>query len=393
MTRSFDVIVLGLGGMGSAVAAQLAARGQRVLGLDQFQPPHTLGSSHGRSRVIRQAYFEDPAYVPLLLRSYELWRQLERDSGQSLLTITGGLMLGAPDSRVVAGSLRSAQDHGLPHELLDGAALHRRFPQFQLEPDTVALYEPNAGVLRPEAAVTAQLELAARRGAVLLFGEMVTAWRAEAGRVSVKTDRAEYEAAQLVVCAGPWAEFVLRDLKLPFQVERQVQLWFDPTGGMAPFAPEHFPVWIWETRDGAHPYGIPALDGHENGIKVAIHHGGSDRFCTMKSANRTVTPGEIAAAQAIVARRLPAARGCCLSAVACFYTNLPDGHFLLDWHPAHCEVLIVSPCSGHGFKFCPVIGEIAADLVTQRCTNHPIGLFNLERLRRERNCPGRGCRE
>jgi len=380
MSRVFDVLVLGLGGMGSAVTAHLAVRGQRVLGLEQFHSPHDQGSSHGHSRVIRQAYFEDPAYVPLLLRAYELWRELERETNRQLLTLTGGLMLGAPDSAVVAGSHRSARQHHLPHELLDAREIKRRFPQFQPEPDTVALYETNAGVIRPEAAVAAQLQLAAQRGATLQMEERVLSWQAAPGGVSVTTSRARYEAGQLVIAAGPWAKPVLAELELPFQVERQVQLWFEPDGRIEDFLPGRFPVWIWETRDGAHPYGVPALDDPGNGIKVAIHHGGASRFCTADTVEREISEAEIAAARAVIASRLPAVRGRCLRAVTCLYTNLPDGHFLIDRHPAHPEVLIVSPCSGHGFKFCPVIGEIAADLVAQDATRHPIQLFNLVRF-------------
>jgi sarcosine oxidase len=382
MNRTFDVIVLGLGGMGSAVTAHLAARDQRVLGLEQFRPPHDQGSSHGRSRVIRQAYFEDPAYVPLLLRAYELWRELERATGHALLTLTGGLMLGAPNSTVVTGSHRSAKQHDLPHELLEAHDIKRRFPQFQPEADTVALYEKNAGVVRPEESVVAHLEFATQRGATTLTNECVLNWQAAPGRVRVTTARGEYEAGQLVICAGPWVGNVLADLKLPFQLERQVQLWFQPDGGIELFRPERFPVWLWETRDGDYPYGLPALDGPEGGIKIAIHHGGADRICTLDNVKREVSKTETAAAQAMMMSRLPALRGRCLQALTCLYTSLPDGHFLVDRHPAHPEVLIVSPCSGHGFKFCPVIGEIAADLITQNATRHPIQLFNLARLQK-----------
>ena len=380
MSRPLDAIVLGLGGMGSAVTAHLAARGQRVLGLDQFRPPHDQGSSHGRSRVIRQAYFEDPAYVPLLLRAYELWCELERATGHTLLTLTGGLMLGDPDSAVVTGSHRSAKQHDLPHELLDACEIRRRFPQFQPEADTVALYEKNAGVVRPEDSVAAHLDLATQHGATLLMEERVLAWQAAPGRVRVTTSRGAYEAGQLVICAGPWAGSVLADLKLPFQIERQVQLWFQPDCGSEDFRPGKFPVWIWQTHDGAHPYGMPALDGPEGGIKVAIHHGGADRFCTAERVKREISEAEIIAAQTLIASRLPAVRGRCLRAVTCLYTSLPDEHFLIDRHPAHPEVLIVSPCSGHGFKFCPVIGEIVADLVERNSTRHPIQLFNLARF-------------
>lgn len=384
MSRPFDVIVLGLGGMGSAVTAQLAARGQRVLGLEQFTAPHEQGSSHGRSRVIRQAYFEDPAYVPLLLHAYELWRQLARQTNRTLLTVTGGLMLGHADSAVVAGSLRSAKQHRLPHELLDAREIKRRYPRFAPETDTLALFEPNAGVVRPEEAVRAHLLEAARQGARLQMEETILAWEATAGSVRVKTARGNYEAGQLVLCAGPWVGPLLPELKLPFQVERQVQFWFEPQVALADFLPGNFPVWIWETRDGAHPYGMPALDGPDGGVKCALHHGGADRCCTMETLRREIADDEIAAARHQISSRIPALAGCCVRAAACAYTNLPDGHFLIDRHPAHPEVLIVSPCSGHGFKFCPIIGEIAADLLVNGRTAWPISLFQLGRLQSAR---------
>ncbi len=381
MSQTFDVIILGLGGMGSAAALHLAARGQRVLGLDQFAPPHAKGSSHGQSRVIRQAYYEDPAYVPLLLRTYELWRQLERDSGKNLLTITGGLMLGTRDSAVVAGSLRSAREHGLPHELLDAAEIRRRFRQFTPGPDTVALFEKNAGALRPEEAVRAQLEKAAGNGATLRFNEEVTAWKISGGAARVTTTRRNYEAGQLVIAAGPWLGKLLPDPALPLRVERQVQFWFQPPAGIESFLPDRFPIWIWETSDGAHPYGLPALDGASGGVKVSLHHGGLNPTCTPDSIDRSVSDEEIALARQAIARRLPALGGRFLRAVACMYTNTPDGHFVVDRHPAHPEVLIVSPCSGHGFKFCPVVGEIVADLVASDETRHNISPFRIARLK------------
>jgi sarcosine oxidase len=380
MKATFDVIILGLGGMGSAAAFHLAARGKRVLGLDQFTPPHDKGSSHGQSRVVRQAYYEDPAYVPLLLRAYELWRQLERDSGKSLLTITGGLMLGSPDSGVVAGSLRSARVHGLPHEMLEAAEIRKRFPQFAPEPDTVALFEKSAGFVRPEEAVDAHLKLAAGKGATLRFGEEVIKWKVTGSSVLVATTRGSYETEQLVIAAGPWLSKMLSDLALPLRVERQTQFWFEPDGGIGPFLPGKFPIWLWETNDGAHPYGLPALDGATGGVKVALHHGGQNPTCTPDTIDRTVSDEEVTAARGAIATRLPALKRRCVRAVTCMYTNTPDGHFLIDRHPVHPPVLIVSPCSGHGFKFCPVVGKLVADLVEHKVSGHNTELFRLSRL-------------
>jgi sarcosine oxidase len=380
MSRPFDAIILGLGGMGSAAAFHLAARGQRVLGFDQFAPPHDQGSTHGQSRVIRQAYYEDPAYVPLLLRAYELWNELERKSARQLLTLTGGLMLGLPDSGVVAGSLRSAQQHGLPHELLDANAIRKRFPQFAPAADTIALFETNAGVVRPEETVRANLDLATRFGAELHCEEEVTTWKVAGGNVRITTPRGNYEAGQLVIAAGPWLTKVLAGLALPVQVERQVQFWFEPVGSVAPFLPDKFPIWIWETKDGAHPYGLPAIEAASGGVKVSIHHGGKHPRCTPDTIDRTVSEAEIAAVRGCVSALIPALNGRCLKAVTCMYTNTPDEHFLIDRHPVHPQVLIVSPCSGHGFKFCPVIGEIVADLVAQGQTRHDINAFRLSRF-------------
>jgi sarcosine oxidase len=380
MNPVYDVIVLGLGGMGSAAAHQLAARGLRVLGLEQFTPAHDQGSSHGQSRVIRQAYYEDPAYVPLLLRTYDLWQQLERDSGKQLLTITGALMLGAPESGVVKGSLRSAREHNLTHELLDAAEICKRFPPFAPAPDTVGLFEKQGGFVRPEEAVRAHLKLAKQSGATLHFEEEVTDWKTSGSGVRVTTARGVYEAGQLVIAAGPWLGKVLADLELPLRVERQVQFWFEPACGIEPFHPSNFPVWIWETSDGTHPYGLPATDGVGGGVKVSMHHGGKNPVCTPDTIDRTISDEEIAMARRCISARVPALNGRCVKSVACMYTNTPDGHFLIDRHPSRPQVLMVSPCSGHGFKFCPVVGEIVADLVERGETQHNLLPFRWERL-------------
>jgi len=360
VNHSFDVIIVGLGGMGSAAAAHLAGRGKRVLGLDQFSPPHDQGSSHGKNRVVRQAYYEDPSYVPLLLRAYELWRELERESRQELLTITGGLMIGTPESEVVAGSLRSARQHGLPHELLDAGQIRRRFPQFTPSKNEVALFETNAGFVRPEAAVRAHLDWAARLGATLRFEEKVTGYDG----ATVTTTHGTYEAGQLVITAGPW---VSQFAELPVQVERQVMFWFEPVGDIG-----QLPIWIWETEDGLHPYGLPALDG---AVKVAFHEHSPDRVCTPDTINRTVSEAEVAAMRACLRDRIPKLPGKLREATTCLYTCTPNGHFILDRHPAHENVWIISPCSGHGFKFTPVIGELVADLVTRGRTGYDLSLF------------------
>lgn len=377
----YDVIVIGLGGMGSAAARHLAARGQRVLGLERFWPAHDQGSSHGGSRIIRQAYFEDPAYVPLLLRAYELWDEIERATGAELKTETGGLMIGAADSLTVAGSLRSAREWGLPHEMLDAAAIGRRFPTLRPGEDTVAFLERRAGFVRPEASVAAHLRLAEGRGAELRFGEPVVSWEATGSGqgVRVVTRSGTYTGGHLVICPGAWAPALLASVRLPFLIERQVQFWFRPSGQAGAFEAGRHPVYIWETR-ARHPdgrnvqfYGFPTAGERDGGAKVAFFRGGAT--CTPDTIDRTVYPDEIERIRAVLAAHIPSLPGTFLRAKTCMYTNTPDEHFVIGPHPDHPQVTVACGFSGHGFKFVPVVGEIIADLVTTGTTGHPIGLF------------------
>jgi sarcosine oxidase len=378
---AYDVIVIGLGGMGSATAYQIARRGRRVLGLEQFGRAHDRGSSHGKSRIIRQAYFEDPAYVPLLLRAYELWEQIEREAGERLLVITGGLMIGDPASRTIAGSLRSAREHGLYHELLDAAELRRRYPPLHPEPGTVALFERKAGFLHPEASVAAHQRVAERYGATLQFEEPVVGWEALPGQAGVRvtTERGTYEAARLVVAPGPWAPVLLADLQLPLVIERNVLAWFEPHGGREPFLPDRFPIYIWEVDQQTQFYGFPAQDGPPGGVKAALFRAG--QHCTPESIDRAIHPEDIEPLRAAIASRIPALNGRLIDAATCMYTTTPDEHFVIGLHPAHPAVVVASPCSGHGYKFASVVGEILADLALDGATRHPIGLFDPARFR------------
>src|SRR5262245_55663131 len=322
----YDAIVVGLGAMGSAAASHLARRGQRVVGLEQFTPAHDRGSSHGRSRVTRQAYFENPAYVPLLERATELWRQLQRDSGRRLLQITGGLMLGPPEGVVVKGTLASARAHGLPHEVLEAAEVRRRFPAFTPQEGTAGVLDHAAGVLFPEECVLAHIESATRAGAELRWQEPVLRWRATDDHVEVTTAQATYAADSLLLCAGPWMTEVLAELGLPLVVERNVLYWFRPTVDLALFAPDRFPVFIVEHEPGKVFYGFPSLDG--DGVKVARHHTGE--VCTPTTMRREVGPGEVREMRGLLEGVLPTVGGDLLSATTCMYTNTPDGHFIID---------------------------------------------------------------
>lgn len=377
----YDVIVIGLGGMGSAAACQLAQRGQRVLGLEQFSPPHDQGSSHGRTRVIRQAYFEHPAYVPLLLRAYELWRDLERKSGSELLLLPGGLMLGAPDSEVVSGSIRSAREHNLPHEILDANEIRRRYPMFQISDDTIALFEEAAGLVYCERAVKAHLQVAERVGAELHFFESVIQWEVNTdGSVTVKTAEGIYTAGQLVIAPGAWAPHLLKSLGIPLVVERQVLFWFQPPAGTAAFAPDRFPIYIWQPRHGPPPYGFPSVDGPIGGVKISYHGKPSREICTPDSVDRSIRPDDIAEMRAAIREFLPSLDGELVHATTCMYTLTPDQHFVIGAHPEYPQVKIAAGFSGHGFKFCSVIGEVLADLVIEGKSRLDIGLFDPRRF-------------
>ncbi|ONF61817.1 N-methyl-L-tryptophan oxidase [Amycolatopsis keratiniphila] len=373
----YDVIVIGLGGMGSAAAYRLARRGQRVLGIDRFAPVHNLGSSHGGSRITRQAYFEDPAYVPLLLRAHELWAGVERDSGRKIFTRCGGIMLGGPDSRTVSGSLASARTWDLPHELLDAAEIRRRFPTMHPADHEIALYEENAGFVVPEGSVAAHLQLAARAGADLHHEEEVLSWRETSTGVRVGTSQNFYTAGQLVICPGAWAPGLLTELGVEFTIERQVQYWFAPSGGVAPFRAERHPIYVWEGAGGRQFYGFPSHDD-AGSVKVAFFRGGEP--CTPESIDRTVHAEEVAEISEFVGRKMPALPGTFLRGATCMYTNTPDEHFVIARHPAHERVVVACGFSGHGFKFVPVVGEILADLVVDGTTTQPIGLFDPARF-------------
>jgi sarcosine oxidase len=374
-TTGYDVIVVGLGGMGSAAAYHLAARGCRVLGLERNQPAHDKGSSHGGSRIIRQAYFEDPGYVPLLLRAYELWEKLAADSQRDVYRITGGLFIGPPNGPIVSGSLRASRQWDLPHESLDATEITTRFPNFTPHPEDVALYDPKAGFARPEMTVRAYLEIAEKAGATLQFGEPVLEWNQTGAGMRVVTDRGSYTAEQLVICPGAWALQVLGQFGVPITVERQVMYWLDPIGGASGF--EDHPIFIHENASGINIYGLPAIDGPHGGVKVAF--AGNGIACTPDTIDRVVHEHEISALRAGVAHLLPTLAGKCLHAATCMYSNTPDRHFVIGHHPRCGDVIMACGFSGHGFKFVPVVGEILADLAIDGATDHPIALFDPQR--------------
>jgi sarcosine oxidase len=371
---NYDVIVLGLGAMGSAAAQHLALRHKKVLGIEQFTPPHDKGSSHGGSRMIRQAYWESPDYVPLVLRAYELWEKLERDTNKPLLNITGGLILGSRDSLLVTRGIAAAEEHGIKYSVYSPREIRTRFPAIRPLLNDVAVHEERAGYLFPEECIRVHLEVAAQHGAELHFEERVENWTADSRGLRVTTNRAVYQADHLVIAAGPWANEALRQV-FPLKVTRQVMAWIQPSDGIQPFLAHHFPVFLSESPDGGPPgYGFPAIDGPSGGVKAAVH--GSSIECTPESVDREIHERDLANVVRNLTPRFPALNGQIVRAQTCLYTMTPDEHFVIGRHPEFAPVSIACGFSGHGFKFAPVIGEILADLAIAGTTSHPIDLFS-----------------
>lgn len=381
---TYDAIVCGLGGMGSSTLFHLARRHQRVLGLEQYDVLHDRGSSHGVTRIIRLAYAEHPSYVPLLRRAYELWRELEHLTGHRLLIITGGVDAGAEGGSLVTGSLRSCHEHHIPHEVMTAATLHDRFPGYRLDSDMVGVYQPDAGFLLAEQSLIAHLEAALKFGAEIHGRTRVIGWDASGGSVQVRTDGGTYEAKRLVLTAGPWARQLmptLQDLAVP---ERQVLLWAQPR------RPEYFglgafPVFYMEAPEGRFyglpVYGVPGFKiGKYHHLGEAIDPDSMDRSCGSRD--------EVVLREGIK-RYFPEADGPTLSMKACIFTNSPDEHFILDLLPGMPQVCVAAGFSGHGFKFCSVIGEIMADLALAGRTTLNIELFRLERFSRRHVGPQR----
>jgi sarcosine oxidase len=369
-----DVIVIGAGAIGSAALYHLSRRGLRVLGLERFQPGHDRGSSHGLTRIIRLGYFEDPSYVPLLHRTYALWRELETASRRQLLHVTGIAEMGPPDGELVSGTLRSAERHGLPHEVVAADELQRRLPALRLPDHYIGVLQPDGGYLEAEPAIHAHAALAKAAGAELRANVTVHAVEPYGRGVRVLTDAGSFQAGTAIVAAGPWLKKLMPNCA-PLRVTRQIMAWFAPKDPTL-FTPDRFPVFLLESRHGIH-YGFPLLG--EAGVKIAKHYH-RDETVDPDAYARGVTVEDEEVVRAAIADHLPAADGPLVAAKSCLYTMTPDGHFILDRLP-HCPAIIIaSPCSGHGFKFAPVIGEILADLVESGTARHDISRFRLSRF-------------
>jgi sarcosine oxidase len=372
--ESADVIVIGLGAHGSAALYYLSKTGKKVIGVDRYTPPHDHGSSHGQSRIIRQAYHENPVYVPFVKAAYTLWEALERETEKRLLVETGGLLMGGKDTVVVRGARLSAETHGIAYEYLDAADLRRRFPAFRPTDDTVAVWEKRAGILFPEACISTYLEGAVTNGAAIRCEEVVVHIMPQGDSVTVETSKGKYTAGKVIVSAGAWIGTLVPELKVPFTIERQVVCWFrdKQQRSASPFAPERMPVYIWEYAPGGMFYGFPDLG---EGIKIGFHHAG--QRILPDELRQDASVAEINAIREVAGEYLDIEPVFHSSSV-CMYTNTPDENFIIDVHPACANILIASPCSGHGFKFSSVIGKILSDWATER----PVG-FDLSPFRWE----------
>ena len=375
--RRFDVVVVGMGGIGGSAAFHIASRGAKVLALDPFPIAHARGSSHGQTRLIRLAYFEHPDYVPLLVRAWDLWRDLERRTGRRLLNESGLVMAGPPDGEVIAGAVRSAEMHGLPLERLSAGDACRRWPQFRLPESWAVVHERQAGHLAVEACVAAHAEAAERAGATLEIGTRVLDWRSEGGGVVVKTEQGDVFAERLVLAPGPWAADIIRLPQVPLVVLRKSLFWYRPEGAAAAsFAAGTMPCFAFDAPTGFF-YGFPSLD--DRGVKIAEHSGG-DVVADPLHVNRRIDDRERQRVEAINAAHLPPLGTTRTDHAVCLYTMSPDRHFVVGRHPEHERVVIAAGFSGHGFKFASVLGEAIADITLDGNTRLPIDFLSPSRF-------------
>jgi sarcosine oxidase len=387
VTMRYDVVVAGLGAMGSATAYQLARSGASVLGVDRYRPPHALGSTHGDTRITRVAIGEGLAYVPLVRRSHELWQEIERETGLTVLTRCGGLVMAPPQATfAMHGSesflehtVAAAEAYGVEHERLGTADLAARFPQFSLAGDEQGCYEPGAGFVRPELAVEAQLGLARQLGATLVLDERVLGYDDHGAHVTVRTTHQTVEASTLVITAGPWVPELVPDLASTLRIHRQVLFWFDLRDPAAYPGLRDSPVYIWWPGGdrGEMIYGFPMVDGPSGGAKVAREQYAVET--TPDEVDRSVAPEEIEQMyEESVRHRLPALSGRCVRTAVCLYTVSPDSRFVIDRVPSMPNVIVASPCSGHGFKHSAAIGEALAQLATRGQTTLDLSPFALD---------------
>ena len=373
--QHFDAIVIGLGGMGSAALFELAKRGKRVLGIEQFDVAHDMGSSHGVTRIIRLAYHEHPSYVPLMRRAYELWRELEATANEQILHITGSIDAGPPDGSNFRGSLLSCEEHDLSHDVLTSAELTDRFPGYRLPPDTMAVFQGEGGFLLPERCIALFIERAQELGATVHTGERTLEWESTANGVRVRTDHRVFEAESLIITAGAWTSKLLPFLGAAAIPERQVLAWFE-TLKPELFTPDNFPVFNLVVDEGQF-YGFPEFG--VPGFKLGKYHHLEENV-DPDTINRQPNPQDEAVLLDFTEKYFPGAAGATSSMKVCMFTNSPDEHFIIDRLPDSPNVAVAAGFSGHGYKFSSVVGEILTDLTVDGETSHDIGMFRLSRF-------------
>ena len=385
--NDYETIVIGLGAMGSASVYQLSKKGNKVLGIDQFAPPHKIGSTHGDTRITRQAIGEGEEYVPLSLHSYKVWDELEKKTGKKLLTITGGLIIGSKNAKTFHGSnsflqttIDSAKKFNISHSVLSTDELRKKFPQFRIEDGYIGYYEDNAGFLSPELCVETQIELAKQQGAQINLNEKVKQLLPLAdGSVEVITDKGVYNASKVIVSAGPWINQFFPEYTDLFKVYRQVLYWFDIKEDITPYLPENFPIFIFVGTGEDDIYGFPAIDGPHGGLKVAFEEYLIDT--TPDNVNREISREEIKRVyEKYITKHLPGVSDRCIKAVSCLYTVTPDSKFVIGTHPEYPQIIIASPCSGHGFKHSAAIGEALSELAVTGESQFDLSAFKIDRF-------------
>ena len=375
MVQHFDCVVIGVGGMGSSTVYNLAKRGQKVLGLEKFDVPHSEGSSHGVNRIIRLAYYEDSSYVPLLRRAYEMWSDIETIAGEQLLFKIGSIDTAPSGHEVFEGSLQSCLDHDLSHEVLNHEQINERFPGYQMPPGQMGLYQRDGGFVLSERAIVAYVNAAVTEGAEIHARESVVKWEKEGDGVRVFSDRSEYTADRLVITAGAWVAGMVPSLEELATPERQVLAWLQPDDPSL-FTPERFPVFNAYFDEGRY-YGFPVYD--IPGFKIGRYHH-LEEVTDPDNVERGVTAEDEEILRVAAERYFPKANGTLMTLKTCLFTNTPDEHFIIDLLPDNPQVAVAAGFSGHGFKFASVVGEILGDLVLDGRTRHDIDLLRFDRF-------------
>lgn len=370
MQKIYDAIIIGVGAMGSSSLYHLSKSGLNILGIDRFEPPHNMGSSYGETRIIREAYFEHPLYVPLIQKAYTLWEELERESGETLFKQTGGLMLGSPESETVKGSELSAKTHNLNYEKLDAQNITESgFFKVQ-DNSTLGILESKAGILFPEKCIHENIRLAKHNGAEILNNTKVINWEQKEDYISVITDKGNFNSKKIIISAGAWIKDLIK-VDLPVQVSRETLFWIEDNDNNL----KDCPVYIWEYEKDRIFYGFPTL---ENKAKIAFHH--QNNITEPDKLNREISEDEKEKILSIAHKYLNLT-GKVVRQEVCMYTNTPDHHFIIDYHDNNKNIVVLSPCSGHGFKFSSVIGKIASDMLLEKDVSDMIEPFGIERLK------------